>query len=317
MTYAELVKDFLNSDWYLNPTPGLAFRTKRGAAYQHKIEEFLASPEAKNYRGKVELIVTSPPFPLVSPKRYGNKVGDEYLNWLAGFANPLSELLTPTGSIVIEIGNAWVKGEPVMSTLPLETLIAFGKTGGLKINQQFVCHNPSRLPSPAVWVNIKRIRVKDSFTHVWWFSKSDITKADNRKVLKPYSEAMKNLLSRGSYNTGRRPSDHSIGETSFLTDNGGAIPASMLAFGNTSTSKSYRDWCAARGVRLHPARMQEGLVKFFIDFLTEENDLVFDPFGGSMTTGDVAERSGRRWIATEPDTDFLIGSFGKFIESSP
>ena len=303
---------FTDSSWFRDPTPGLAYTTKFGEAYQFTIEQFLSSKESLPLRGKVELIVTSPPFPLVSPKRYGNKKGEEYLNWLANLAEPLSELLTPTGSIVLEIGNAWVKGEPSMSTLPLETLIEFGKRGGLKLNQQFICNNPSRLPSPAVWVNIKRIRVKDSYTHVWWYSKSETTKADNRRVLQPYSKAMEKLLTRGSYNTATRPSDHSIGETSFLANNGGAIPSSMLSFGNTNTSKPYRDWCISQNVRLHPARMQEGLVKFFLEFLTDENDLVFDPFGGSATTASVAESSKRRWVVTEPDRDYLVGSYGRF-----
>ncbi len=313
MSYPEFVHDFLKSNWYKSPRPGLAYSTDFGSAYQYKIEEFLVSKDFDKYRGKVELLITSPPFPLVSPKRYGNKVGDDYLEWLAELASPLSELLTPTGSIVLEIGNAWVKGEPTMSTLPLETLITFGRRGGLHVNQQFVCHNPSRLPSPAVWVNIKRIRVKDSFTHVWWFSKAAATKADNRKVLKPYSAAMEKLLERGTYNTGKRPSDHSIGETSFLTNNGGAIPSSMLSFGNTNVPAAYRNWCKEVGVRLHPARMQEGLVQFFVDFLTDESDLVFDPFGGSATTGSVAERSRRKWAITEPDFEYLVGSYGRFI----
>ena len=46
--------------------------------------------------------------------------------------------------------------------------------------------------------------------------KTDYPKADNRKVLRPYSESMKSLLKRGSYNAGKRPSEHSIGEKSFL-----------------------------------------------------------------------------------------------------
>ena len=36
---------------------------------------------------------------------------------------------------------------------------------------EFICYNPARLPSPAQWVTIERIRVIDSFTHIWWMSK--------------------------------------------------------------------------------------------------------------------------------------------------
>ena len=43
---------------------------------------------------------------------------------------------------------------------------------------------------------------------------------------------------------------------------------------------------------IHPARMPADLVEFFVKFVTDENDLVFDPFGGSNTTGAVAENLG-------------------------
>lgn len=45
---------------------------------------------------------------------------------------------------------------------------------------------------------------------VWWFSKTDDPKADNRKVLQPYSESMKSLLKNG-YKAKLRPSGHDTG----------------------------------------------------------------------------------------------------------
>ena len=76
--------------------------------------------------------------------------------------------------------------------------------------------------------------------------------------------------------------------------------------------KSYKDWCVSQGIRPHPARMQNGLVEFFVKFLTDKSDLVFDPFGGSNTTGYVAESLNRNWVIIEPDTEYLQGSIGKF-----
>jgi len=61
-----------------------SFATKYGAAYNSSIEDFLDSKEGKALQGKVQLIFTSPPFPLVVPKKYGNKIGEDYLNWMAG-----------------------------------------------------------------------------------------------------------------------------------------------------------------------------------------------------------------------------------------
>ena len=142
------------------------YRTARGFAVQAKVEDFLESELALKYRGRVQLIFTSPPFPLNRKKKYGNETGDEYVEWLAAFAPKFIKMLKPNGSIVIEMGNAWEQGEPVMSTLALKALLKFQETGGLRLCQQFVAYNRARLPSPAPWVTIERIRVKDAFTHL-------------------------------------------------------------------------------------------------------------------------------------------------------
>lgn len=293
------------------PTVAEAYSTQLGTMYQGKIEDFLDG-YGEIYRGKVQLIFFSPPFPLNRKKRYGNKEGSEYVQWLAGLAPRLADLLTEDGSLVIEVGNAWDPGAPTMSLLPLQSLLEFSQQGDLKVCQQFICNNPARLPSPVQWVNIERIRVKDSYTHVWWMSKVAKPKVRQRSVLKEYSDSMKKLLRTGKYNAGARPSEHVIGEKSFLTDNGGAIPSSVLEFSNTHTSATYRRYVKQQGLKAHPAQMQSALAEWFIKFLTDENDLVLDPFGGSNTTGAVAETLGRRWVAVEPIKEYIDGSKGRF-----
>jgi hypothetical protein len=180
--------------------------------YEGTVEAFLASSTGQALRGDVQLVFTSPPFPLNRKKRYGNRVGDEYLGWLAALAEPLGDLLTDDGSLVVELSNAWEPGEPVMSMLALKALLQILESGGFYLCQQFVVHNPARLPSPVQWVNVERIRVKDAYTHVWWMSRTPRPKADNRRVLIDYSPAMRKLLARGTYNAGERPSQHNIGE---------------------------------------------------------------------------------------------------------
>ncbi len=288
------------------------YSTELGTAYCGAVEEFLNSARAEAIRGEVDLIFTSPPFPLVKKKKYGNQTGEEYLEWIVSVITALSELLRNDGSLVIEIGNAWIRGAPIMSTLPLETLLAIQKNTNLNLCQQFICHNPARLPGPAQWVTIERIRVKDSFTHIWWFSPSDRPKANNRKVLQPYGPSMMRLLERNSYNAGPRPSGHRISEDSFFCDNGGSIPPNVLEFANTAWKATYTKWCKKHDVPLHPARMAQGLAEFFILFLTDEGDRVLDPFAGSNTTGATAERMGRYWHAIERDEAYLLGSMGQF-----
>lgn len=293
--------------------PAAAYKTTRGVMYRGVIEEFLDSALSRRHRGKVQLVFTSPPFPLNHKKRYGNLRGEEYSGWLAAIAPRLRDLLTPDGSIVLELGNAWEQGHPVMSPLALIALLKFLEIGRFNLCQQFVCYNPARLPSPAQWVNVERIRVKDSYTHLWWMSPTERPKADNRRVLVGYSSAMQQLLESGKYSTSPRPSGHRIGARTFLKNNAGAIPSNVLRFANTrSTNDAYLAYCRKKKLPPHPARMAKGLAEFFIKLLTEPSDLVLDPFAGSNTTGEAAEGLKRRWIAVEPEPEYIAGSRGRF-----
>jgi len=294
------------------PPSSLAYSTKMGRMLLGSSDIVLASEDLARHRGMVDLVFTSPPFPLNRKKRYGNLHGDEYAGWLSAYGSLLKRMLRPAGSIVIELGNAWERGSPVMSTLPMKSLLKFQEENRLFLCQEFVWHNPARLPSPAQWVNIERIRLKDNFTRLWWLSKVPKPKADNRRVLKEYSEAMRLLLRSGTYNSGRRPSEHHIGAKSFLTDNGGAIPGSVLTHANTQANDEYQAYCRAGGIEQHPARMPVEVAGFFIRLLTDPGDLVLDPFAGSNTTGAAAEALGRYWLAIEAEKKYVLGSKGRF-----
>lgn len=291
----------------------VAYSTSLGSCLKGKAEEVLQLPDvAKSLEKQVGLIFTSPPFPLNRKKKYGNLQGDAYIEWLASFAEIFRKLLSPKGSIVIELGNAWEPGRPAMSTLALRALLALLDRGNFTLCQQFIWYNPARLPSPAQWVNVERIRVKDAYTHLWWMSLTDRPHADNRAVLTEYSDAMKELLSKQKYNTGKRPSEHNIGKTSFLKNNLGAIPSNVITLSNTQSNSKYQNYCRDIGLQPHPARMPSGLAEFFIKFLTKPDMLVLDPFGGSNTTGAAAQKTKRRWIAIEPNDDYILGSRGRF-----
>ena len=293
----------------------LYYETPRGKMYLGDCEEIISSFIDTNEGHKANLIFTSPPFPLNRAKRYGNMTGEEYLEWFSGLAPLLSNILADDGSIVIEIGNAWEKGLPVHSTLPLETLLKFKEKGDLYLCQEFIHYNPSALPAPIEWVNKRRIRVKDAFTRIWWLSNTPNPKANNRHVLEQYSKQMQKLINRKSYNAGRRPSEHVIGDSSFMVDNGGAIPANVIIAANTASKGSYFEYCKQNGLDIHPARMPHEVPGFFIKFLTEENDLVLDPFAGSNVTGAVAEQLNRQWIGIEINETYANGSKGRFQET--
>lgn len=300
------------------------YKTKLGSYLLGESEKTIKDELLKKYKHKVQLILTSPPFPLNNKKKYGNFQGEEYKKWLSNLAPLFAQLLTKNGSIVIELGNAWEPKKPVQSLLPLESLLAFvnNPKAGLRLCQEFTCYNPSRLPSPAQWVTINRIRTIDSYTHVWWMANSDYPKADNRKVLRPYSQSMQRLLKRQGYNSGKRPSEHIISEKSFLVDHKGSImhnvieleqidqsrdlrmPTNMFSFANTNSNDYFLNACREEEIPPHPARMPTSLASFFVEFLTDPGDIVLDPFGGTNTTGYCAEKLKRKWISIEADEKY-------------
>ncbi len=291
----------------------LLYTTDLGSLYIGDSQKISNSNLAADLKEQVNLIFTSPPFPLNRRKAYGNKKGDEYVEWLSDYADIFRDLLCDDGSIVIELGNAWEKGIPAMSTLSMEALMKLKEKGDFFLCQEFIWYNPTRLPSPVQWVNIERIRVKDAFTRLWWLSSTPKPKADNKKVLQEYSDDMKRLLKTKKYNSGRRPSEHKIGEESFLKDHGGSIPPNVLTIPNTSTD-SYLKYCKENEITSHPARMPPDLAEFFIRFLTDEDDLVLDPFAGSNITGWVAESLNRRWVSIELESKYGKASKARFQE---
>lgn len=311
------------------------YKTKLGKYIPGDSIELLKGKLGKKLKGKVDLLITSPPFPLNNKKKYGNQKGKEYQEWFIKLAPVFSSLLSDTGSLIIEIGNAWEPGRPVQSLLHLECLLGMVNhpDSDFRLIQEFICYNPSKLPSPAQWVTVNRIRTVDSYTHIWWIAKSDFPKADNRKVLKPYSRSMINLLKRKAYNSGSRPSEHVISETSFLKDHGGSIahnffelenydekrdvrlPHSVLSFSNTNSNDSFLKSCRESGISPHPARMNGGLINFFVEFLTDDGDLVLDPFGGSNTTGYCAEKLGRKWVSIEIEGSYYPQAKIRFSSS--
>lgn len=256
----------------------------------------------------IDLVMTSPPFALKRKKEYGNKDADEYVAWFAPFAHEIHRILKPTGSLVLDLGGTWNSGQATRSLYQYELLLQLTET--FHLAQEFFWHNPAKLPSPAEWVTVRRIRVTDAVNTVWWLSKTENPKADNRRVLRPYSESMKALL-RNGYKAKLRPSGHDISEN-FQKDLGGSIPHNLLQFSNTDSNGTYLRKCKEKGIKPHPARFPIALPDFFIRFLTDDSDVVLDPFAGSNVTGRAAEDLARIWMAIELDAAYLNASRFRF-----
>lgn len=282
------------------------YRTGLGECYCADSLEYLRS--LKNH--SVSLVVTSPPYALHFKKEYGNADQASYVEWFLPFAAEIKRVLSEDGSFVLNIGGTWTPGSPTRSLYHYRLLLALCDRLGFNLCQEFFWYNPAKLPAPAEWVNVRRIRVKDSVEYVFWLSASPHPKADNSKVLQEYSKDMARLIRRGVKAT-KRPSGHNI-TSKFSQDKGGSIPGNLFQYGNNESNSNYIKACRSEGKKVHPARFPSELPRFFIEFLTVPGDLVLDPFAGSNTTGSVAERLGRRWIAVERDETYARDSELRF-----
>jgi len=258
----------------------------------------------------VDLIMTSPPFGLVRKKSYGNEDADRYLKWFRPFAEGFRKVLKKSGSLVIDIGGSWKVGTPTRSLYHFDLLIMLCREFGFHLCQEHYWWNPAKLPSPAEWVNVRRVRVKDAVNCIWWLSPTPWPKANNRRVLAPYSDSMLDLLENG-YEAKLRPSGHDISEK-FSKNNGGSVPPNLLALANTESNGRYQDHCREKGLPIHPARYPATLPEYFIRLLTDPGDLVLDPFSGSCVTGEAAEYTLRRWMCCEIAKPYLEGALARF-----
>ncbi len=166
------------------PTAAQVYHTALGTQLAGDRQELLALLPAES----VELIMTSPPFALLRKKAYGNEEQADYVAWLNGFGRAAYRVLKPSGSFVLDLGGAYERGKPVRSLYNFRVLINFCDSLGYYLAEEFFWFNPAKLPSPIEWANKRKIRAKDAVNTVWWFSKTELPKADVTKVLAPYSE---------------------------------------------------------------------------------------------------------------------------------
>jgi len=308
-------KSFINSNEDLIGLGTPLYYTDFGAAYVGDSRELLKRLPSTY----VDLIITSPPFPLQRPKEYGTfAFEDEFVEWFMPFAFEVKRVLKDTGSFIIDLGGVYVKNRPVRSVYPYRLLLKLVDEVGFVLAEEFFWFNPSKLPSPIEWVNKRKIRVKDAVNFIFWLAKDDFPKANVEKVLIAYSDRMKQLLKLRErfYRPKMRPSGHNITDKFMKIDKNGAIPPNLLVIPNTKSTSRYLQACRMLNINPNPSRFPEELPEFFIKFLTEEGDIVLDIFAGSNTVGYVAERMKRKWLAFDIKREYLVASMARFVSNS-
>ena len=243
--------------------PGIVitiFTTEHGVALYGHAEDAVGHINDNS----VQLILTSPPYPLIREKEYGNVQADEYIEWFLGLAKDWPRKLTSTGSIVLNLADVWERGRPSLSLYQERLLLRLVDDLGLRLCARYAWLNPSKMPAPAEWVTVRKVRVKPSLEQVYWLSPHDHPYADNRQVLRPYSDSMKARLAAGGEKRANRPSGYQLAEGAFGADNGGSIPDNLIVAAGTESNSTYIRACKEHGIPVHPARFPASVPEHFV-----------------------------------------------------
>ena len=205
-----------------------------------------------------------------------------YVEWFLPRADQMFRVLKPTGSFVLNID-----GE--RHTYVLDLILALKRETGFRWVEEYIWHKTTAMPGK--W----KYRFRDSWERILHFSKTCDVKMHQDAVRVPIGDWTEARLSNMSENdmtrqqsatnpkTGRRMANWE-GKKTVLPTN--VIHKAPVCH-NTGHSAAFPEW----------------LPEFFIKLLTNEGDVVLDPFVGSGTTMRVAERLGRKAMGIDMDRE--------------
>lgn len=280
----------------------LCYTTQNGNAYCGDSLKLIPEILEDN---SVDLLFTSPPFPLLVEKEYGNVNQERYIDFFMPYVESILPKIKDTGSIVLDFGNTWSKGIPAFNIYQFRILLKLVDDYGLYLACPMYWYNPSRLPLPAIFTAKRKLRPVDKIDNVWWLCKSPLeTKSDMTQVLVPYSKSMKKFFRK-----------HRNNKSMSWQKGEGALPCNLLEIPNTNNRSQYHVACRKLKIKGQPSTMPPKLAEWFIKALTVEGDLILDIFAGSNTTGYVAETLNRRFITIEERLEYVAKSSFRFLNN--
>lgn len=236
----------------------------------------------------LDLVVTSPPYD--GQPKYGN--GEAYdRTWFVDHFLPVTgellRALRPSGSFILNYRSKRRDGE--RGVLQYE-LVLWLRDQGWNFCEDFIWGKPS--PPPGRWNR----HLKDAVEYCFQFSKTKTWSFYPEQVLKPARWDRKDLERRKrlaqNFVRVNEPSGHGRHRVNAGPDM--VRPSTLLSFEPEFEPNPTE----------HPARFPVELPSFFIELCTRPGDVVFDPFGGTGTTGLAAEVLGRKWLLSELDEHY-------------
>jgi site-specific DNA-methyltransferase (adenine-specific)/site-specific DNA-methyltransferase (cytosine-N4-specific) len=255
----------------------------------------------------VDLVITSPPYSDIV--NYGKSVStkkpDDYCDWILPLFNEIYRVLKPSGSFILNINDKCEDG--YRSTYIYDLISRNNKETKLKLYDTYIWHKVNGIPNGA----LKRFRNTTEF--IFHFCK------DNKQMKfymdRVLQEPKESSNQRYNYDMTNRQGEIvdgvrikkkvKIRRTNMITNELGSQvedfvyrdipnlvrPDNVVRF---STAGAARD----NSIK-HPAPYHKDLPLYYINLLTDEGDIVLDPFSGIATTGIACKELNREYIGYE------------------
>jgi DNA modification methylase len=231
----------------------------------------------------IDLIVTSPPYAEQRQDSYGGVPEDEYPAWMLDIGRASMRVLKPSGSLVINIKEHVNDGARSPYVLKMTLLLATE----FHFVDEYIWEKTNPLPTGS------KKRLKDGFERCLHFTKTlDYQFYPNAlctKSTSKYCGSNERRKNKGAFST-KNGSNMAMGKR---------ITGDMVRPSNVF---SFPTSCISIG---HPAVFPPELPSRFIRLMTNEGDIVLDPFMGSGTTGLVCKQLGRNYIGIESKAEYV------------
>ncbi len=248
----------------------------------------------------IDLIVTSPPYADRRKNTYGGIKPAMYIDWFLPISEQLLRVLKPTGTFILNIKEKAENGE--RNTYVLDLILALRKQGWLW-TEEFIWHKKNCYPGK--WPN----RFRNAWERLLQLNKTGSFNMYQEAVMVPVGDWATGRLKNLSETDKRR--DNSKSGSGFGKNISNWLrrrmvyPTNVLQFATVCNNKN------------HSAAFPEELPEWFIKLFTKENDWVLDPFLGSGTTSEVAQRMGRNSIGIEIIPEYVEMAKAKITQQEP
>lgn len=229
-----------------------------------------------------DLIVTSPPYADSRNKTYGGINPNQYVAWFLPKSEQFLRVLKPTGTFILNIKEKVFEGE--RHPYVIELILALRQQGWLW-TEEFIWHK--RNCHPGKWPN----RFRDAWERCLQFNKTKKFQMFQESVMVPMGKwAETRLKHLGKNDVVRFDSQVGSGFGKNIANWVGrdkAYPSNVLHLATETDNRS------------HSATFPKSLPEWFIKLFTQEDDWVLDPFVGSGTTCEVAQKLGRNSVGID------------------